>query len=128
MMYFTGHEEVAKILIDNNADVHVKGNSGNTLLIKATAKGVNFFLFNSDQLIHSLSVRPNNPLSLPIFNFRTLSGRENIVKLLLDNHVDPNIVNNDGESALHFAAQNGIAKILTIYTITITRKVLNPCI
>lgn len=89
----SGHDKIVNLLIRNGANVNAANKFGETVLHYA-ANGGNFIR----------STIKKHKKMLKIF---LCLGREVIAELLIQNGADLNAVNSYGDSALHFAANNG---------------------
>jgi len=95
-------KEVAKILVDNNADVNAKDDKGKNALS-------NTILWQNEELMKFLidngadvNNKDNNQ-ETPLFDAVRL-GKRGLIELLLQNGADPNAKNKDEQTALHKAA------------------------
>ncbi|XP_051170463.1 ankyrin-3-like [Leptopilina boulardi] len=97
------HLELAKILVQNGADVNIVNNDGETPLHKASKRGniqlVEILLQNGAN-INAKDNRDITPLYVAI-----LYDHSELAKILVQNGADVNIVNNDGETPLNLATQ-----------------------
>lgn len=90
------HENVAKLLIDNKADVNAKNARGETQLHVCAIDGIVFFYTRSEW---NFSIYLHQILIL--FNFKL--GNESVAKLLIDSGADLNAKDNDDYTPLFCA-------------------------
>lgn len=110
---FGGHFDVAKLLIENGAKVDAQVVDGATPLFYAVENGSNDLV---ELLIqHGANVNQRDKIydAVPII-VAAKDGNTKIVETLLKNKADPNLVNNQGRSALHFAAEFGRTETVSV--------------
>lgn len=112
-----GNLEHIKELI-NTVDINAQNNDGETALIKAAGRNhehiVEFLLqFTGGPKIINVNAQDNFGYTALILAAQY--GYENIIKLLLDGPIDPNVQNNEGNTALIVAAsQHGHENIVEL--------------
>ena len=110
---FTGHEAVAKLLLDHRADVAAAGNDGVTGLILAAECGHEAVA--KLLLDHRADVAASDNNGVTALMGAAVGGHEAVAKLLLDHRADVAAASNDGRTALLGAAIGGheaVAKLL----------------
>lgn len=107
-----GCEEVTKLLLQNNADVHYADEFKRTALHLAASKGhlgiVKELLHHSNINIDKPDMMNNTPLITAVGN-----GHEKIVDLLIEKHANVNHQGNLNRTALHWAADRGSVAMVT---------------
>lgn len=114
-----GHEAVAKLLLANGADPSIaskkNGTNDQTPLHQAALHGfteiIKELLLNKKANVNAKDAMGNTPLHLA-----ALEGKQDVIKLLLDNGAEVNEQNDLGNTSLHFAMQNGYSEISTLLT------------
>ena len=108
-----GFATIAKVLIENGANIHFKGGKyGSSSLHMAAQRAkleVLTFLLQCGSNVNVRNNDGNTPLHLAACN-----GHFNIVKLLIDNGCDINAVTKVKNTALHCAAQSGHFEIVKL--------------
>ncbi|XP_071154184.1 serine/threonine-protein phosphatase 6 regulatory ankyrin repeat subunit B-like [Mytilus edulis] len=103
------------LLIDNDADINICDNTGQSPLHAACNSNADAYiivkmLINKNSALNTTDNRNRTPLMIACEN-----GKHDIVQILIDNKADVNISNNEKESPLFVASSNGqtnIAKII----------------
>lgn len=108
MIHTTGHESIAKLLIENGANVNAVNKNNNSALISAALNGN--MKRASIVFIHFLKTIYKTPsvcskLINRIIQWHT--GHESVVELLVENAVDLNILNKYNNTALMLAIFKG---------------------
>ncbi|XP_033732061.1 uncharacterized protein LOC117321665 [Pecten maximus] len=107
-----GHNATVSLLLENNADANIENDKKSTALHWA----VRYEQANTVKLLLKKgNVNPNHIRSMGLVAPLVLSsaiGNNRIVKLLLTNGADVNIVIRGGECALHYAAKEGHIKVV----------------
>jgi ankyrin repeat protein/nucleoside phosphorylase len=110
----SGHEAIAKLLIDSNADLEIMSYSGRTALTWAAKNGhktvVKLLLDKGANIEAKNQTSQRTPLL-----YAAEYGRDAVVKLLLDNGADIESSCNSGLTPLAWAALNGheaVARLL----------------
>ncbi|KAG5735077.1 putative ankyrin repeat protein [Termitomyces sp. T112] len=93
-----GDSKTVKLLLEYNADVNVEDKDGKTALHVAVQRW--------DRSIVKLLLEHNVDVNVKALHFAGGRGSPQIVKLLLKHKADVNVKDNDGKTALHFAAQH----------------------
>jgi ankyrin repeat protein len=109
---FGGYENIVRLLIENGADVNIKGKGGLAALHHAVIGSRE----NIVQLLlkNGADVNIQSGIGSTALYFAAELGNENILKSLLVDGADVNIKSDDGKTALHIAAQVGNLNILRI--------------
>lgn len=107
---FNGHLNIMNMLVNARAEVDVKDNFGRTPLIYASTgffpEAIKFLLDNGAEVN---TVDKQEKFSALMF--AAAEGHAEVVKILLENDVDPTLKDKDGETAEEFARQNGHTEI-----------------
>ncbi|KAI9893551.1 MAG: hypothetical protein M1814_006347 [Vezdaea aestivalis] len=106
------HKEIVKLLLENGADIHAKGNYGETALHEAASRGheaIIKLLLENGADIHAKSDYGETAL-----HKATSRGHEAIIKLLLENGADIHAKSDYGETALHKATSRGHEAIIKL--------------
>jgi len=103
------HWEVSKLLIERGADVRLPSKGGFTPLLFAARSGD----VNSARLLLAAGADVNEatPQHGSALVVASAGGHEELAIFLLENGADPNAADKDGITALHNAAQNGLAAL-----------------
>ncbi len=107
-----GHKEVIKLLLENEADINIKNNSGETPLKNAVKLGYREI---AELLISSsadINVFDKNGKSL--LHVAASSGRKDMVELLLNCGIDKNISDKKGRTALDYILRSNFTGIVTL--------------
>mgnify|MGYP001191196328 CR=1 FL=1 len=102
-----GRKQICKLLINNGADIDIKDRTGKTALIHAlnyTQNSLDLMLF--DQSWRKMKRENMGEIALKEAEINT-TDRENIYKLLLEKEAKVNISDEDGWTALMYAAKGG---------------------
>jgi len=116
----TGKAEIAQLLLDHHADPNLICECGNTALYVAT---FSYGRHRSIELIESLLEHGANPNVFSQYCLTPLmvackDQLMNIVDIFLKYKADPNIQDNEGNSAISFAcSRNGISNIISLMAI-----------
>jgi uncharacterized protein len=105
-----GNEEIVNVLLQGGADVNLKDNAGYPAILRALQN-------KHDEIADALLSRPNLDLNAKGLNGTVLMSyvrgeQEGTVKKLLERGADPNLSDEDGDTALHGAAQRGNVNVL----------------
>ena len=107
-----GYTQVVKFLIDNGADLNIKGKYGWTALMYAAREGhtevIKLLIDNGADLNH----KNNGGVTALIYAAR--EGHTEVVKFLVDNGADMNIKTKYGDTALALATQYGNIEIVEL--------------
>jgi len=103
------HPEVARMLIDHGADVHLHSTSGFTPLLFAAQQGE----MDSARMLLEAGANVNEaaPEDGSALIVATQSGHEALALFLLEKGADPNAADAYGITALHYALLKGLARI-----------------
>ncbi len=96
-----GDLKIAKILLENGADINFQDNNGNTPLILAIKK--KDLELVSFVVLQGADVNLANNEGITPLHQGAFSGNEKVVDFLLKAKADPHLKNNDGMSAYDFA-------------------------
>lgn len=107
--YF-GQDDIAKLLIEHNADIDAKDASGNTALIGVSFKG-NVILV-STLLEYGANINAVNNMGTTALIFATIYNKEPVVKLLVDKGADTSIKDKQGLTAYDHAIDKGFVNLL----------------
>ena len=103
------HAEVARVLIDHGADVHLHSTSGFTPLLFAAQQGdmdSARMLLEAGANVNEAAPEDGNALVVA-----THSGHEALALFLLEKGADPNAADTYGITALHYAMLKGLARV-----------------
>jgi uncharacterized protein len=103
------HPEVARVLIDHGADVHLHSTSGFTPLLFAAQQGD----MDSARMLFEAGANVNEaaPEEGSALIVATHSGQEALALFLLEKGADPNATDAYGITALHYAMLKGLARV-----------------
>jgi len=104
--------EVVKFLIENDADINIPNNAGNTPLILATNQGfsrLSYLLINNHADVNAINNSGGTALHEAVDN-----GDVDLVNLLLEKGADPNAKDIYGHTPLHDAVSEGHSEIVKI--------------
>lgn len=116
--FFPYDVQIAKVLLDHDANVHLKNAEGRDALIIAVLSEV-----NNKEVVAALLEKGANPNStftddcdregMSVLLSACMLGQEEVVKLLLSHQADPNHRCRDGFTALHVAAHRDNTQVFT---------------
>jgi tetratricopeptide (TPR) repeat protein len=109
---YNGHDEIVKLLLENNANVDVMEVDGEPVLIIAARKGhegVVRILLES-----GANVEARDGLGETALMLAAMNGYEHIVRLLVDNSVNVDAKNRNGLTALKLAERKGKQCIVSL--------------
>lgn len=111
-----GDHEMAKILLENGADINSKNNQNRNVIYDAVSYGNLEFI---EYLLSFDSLELNNidTSKDTILNHKTVKRNDNIAIMLIENGADPTIINSDGKTYLSNCALIGIDSLDIINTI-----------
>jgi len=112
---FYGYLEVVNHLTTNGAEPTLKDNNGNTAYDHAMDINIkcNWSDKNVIEVLYFLySLTPSNKKSETVLHQASYEGRLEVVKHLMANGADPNVINKKGETALHRASYGGVLKVV----------------
>ena len=104
-----GYLEICRLLLERNADLHGRDNSGNTPLHLAASMGrleIAHILLERDAEVNS----QNDDGSTPFLR-ASASGSLDVAQLLLDHSANVHMQDKSGNTPLHFAASGGHLKV-----------------
>lgn len=107
---FNGHEKVVRYLLDNEADPNAIDNEGRTPLIFAASGSFP----ETVEILLENGAEPNKVDKAEGWSalmWAAAEGNEEVVRILLTNGADPTLKDNDDETALVFASNNGHSKV-----------------
>ncbi|MEA3289680.1 MAG: ankyrin repeat domain-containing protein [Campylobacterota bacterium] len=111
-----GDHEMAKILLENGADINSKNNQNRNVIYDAVSYGnLEFieYLLSFDNLeLNNIDTSKDT-----ILNHKTVKRNDNIAIMLIENGADPTIINSDGKTYLSNCALIGIDSLDIINTI-----------
>ncbi|MEC4003914.1 ankyrin repeat domain-containing protein [Flavobacterium sp. SUN052] len=108
---YTGNNEVAKFLLENNCDVNYVSDNG-TALMAAVVKG------NIEMVKFILSKKANVNLTdtngITALIYAVQFKNVEIIKLLLQNNADKKIIDKNGKTAFEYAVFSGNEEIINL--------------
>ena len=108
---FNGHEEVARLLIERNAEVNAVNPDGRTPLMFAATfddpRTVELLLANGAKV----NVRERTE-GFTALMFAAAEGHIDVVRLLLNHDADRTLKDVDGDTAADFAGKNGHTEVV----------------
>src|ERR1700758_110438 len=118
------HPEVARVLIDHGADVHLHSTSGFTPLLFAAQQGD---LDAARMLLEAgANVNEAAPEDGSTLIVATQSGHEALALFLLEKGADPNAADAYGITALHYSLLKGLARVSGVRPISGADYVYRP--
>lgn len=108
-----GDHEMAKILIENNADVNSRDNKGQNILFDAISYGNKNFIEYIIEL-KGLELSNIDNEGNTVLHNRYMLENDDIALKLIENGVNPNIRNKEGETYLSIVAQRGVESFYII--------------
>ena len=105
-------DDIAKILIDHNADVDARDASGNTALIGVAFKGnveIAGFLIENGADINATNKKGISPLI-----FAVMYNQNSIVDLLIKRGSDRMVKDAEGKTASDYAQEKGFSEVLKL--------------
>lgn len=110
---YNGHDDVVRFLIENGGEVTKSDSEGRTPLIFAASgpfpDTVELLLANGADPDVKDSAEGWTPLM-----YAASEGNEEVVQILLDHGANISILDNDGDSALDFARNNGHLEVVSL--------------
>ncbi|MFH7003751.1 ankyrin repeat domain-containing protein [Flavobacterium bizetiae] len=108
-------DEIVKLLINHNADVHIIDDNGTTLLMVAS-------IFNRKQIIHlylkkGININAQDNFGNTALMYAVINNHADTIQLLLKAGADINIKNNKGEIALDIANERKHLNIVTFLSV-----------
>jgi ankyrin repeat protein len=106
------HPEVARVLIEDGADVHARSKGGFTPLLFAAQQGD----LDSARILLAAGANVNaaTPDGDTALLVASASGHEALAIFLLDKGADPNAAERNGITALHYAMLKGLVRMVGI--------------
>jgi ankyrin repeat protein len=107
-----GHPEVARLLLDNGADVNARNHFGTTALAAAVLKGY----LEVTKILLDKEADPNEQdcWGLPILSRAVLRGYPEAVKVLLENGAEVNAKDKNGSTALMMVSSQGHRQVVDL--------------
>ena len=107
-----GRVEIAKMLLDNHANVNIKDAEGATAIILASMRGH----FNIVKLLleNGANINDKDNDGNTAILWACMKGHFNIVELLLENGANINVKDNDGDTAILWACKKGYFNIVEL--------------
>jgi serine/threonine-protein phosphatase 6 regulatory ankyrin repeat subunit B len=108
---YKGHIEIAKLLLEKGASLDIQNTNGNTALIRASSYGHTEIVEILIQKGAKLDIQDINFYNTALM-FASYRGHTEIVRLLVKKGADIYIEDKRGKTALDYAKNNEIKKIL----------------
>ncbi|KAH7415939.1 hypothetical protein KP509_14G067700 [Ceratopteris richardii] len=105
-----GHEDIVQFLLQQGAEVDVEDRFGNTPLLEAV-KGCHTTVI---KILRTAGGHLTGKNAGRLLHQAVLAGNSEVVRALLDNGMDPNYSDHNGQTALHIAASEGLVTIVRI--------------
>ncbi len=118
-----GHKEIASLLINNNADLisTFKAYIDVVIALQHNHPDIAYLILSDQKYFYSMVAIIDTPIisdeqdeNLTLLMLASKKGYANIVQLLVDNHIDIDVVNESGYTALMYAIEAGQEEIVDI--------------
>lgn len=117
---FNGHTEVVRLLIDGGAEVNLRNDEGRTPLMFAASgpfsETVMLLLDKGAEVNVQDSIEEWSALM-----FAAAEGNRDVVEILLNHDADASLEDDDGETAIDFAVNNGHTQTVTLLRNSLTQ-------